>query len=66
MHKALAYGMTFSLSLLRRRRAEALAKGHELYRQGKKKEATEYFQKSVNVTPHMVQQVAKVNISTNC
>ncbi|KAF7727620.1 Rad2 nuclease [Apophysomyces ossiformis] len=42
-----------------RRRAEALAKGHELIRQGKRKEAAEYFQKATSVTPHMVHQVAK-------
>ncbi|KAG0176435.1 Rad2 nuclease [Apophysomyces sp. BC1034] len=42
-----------------RRRAEALTKGHELIRQGKRKEATEHFQKAMSVTAHMVQQVTK-------
>ncbi|KAI9488331.1 PIN domain-like protein [Zychaea mexicana] len=43
----------------RRRRTEALAKGKELLKQGKQREATECFQHSIHVTPHMIQQVVK-------
>ncbi|KAI9267900.1 PIN domain-like protein [Phascolomyces articulosus] len=43
----------------RRRRTEALTKGKELLKQGKSQEATECFQQSIHVTPHMIKQVIK-------
>ncbi|KAI8147308.1 PIN domain-like protein [Fennellomyces sp. T-0311] len=43
----------------RRRRMKAMAKGKELYAQDKRREATECFQRAVDVTPHMIQQVVK-------
>ena len=46
-----------------RRRTEAMAKGKELLKQGRSQEATECFQHSIHVTPHMIQQVIKVRLS---
>ncbi|KAG2222316.1 hypothetical protein INT45_001579 [Circinella minor] len=43
----------------RRRRTEAMTKGKELLKQGRSQEATECFQHSIHVTPHMIQQVIK-------
>ncbi|CDS08505.1 hypothetical protein LRAMOSA09866 [Lichtheimia ramosa] len=44
----------------RRRRQGALSKGKELLALGRRQEAMEYFQKAIEVTPRMVQQIVKV------
>lgn len=45
---------------MNRRREEARAKGRECLALGKQQEAEEWFQRAVEVTPAMVQQVKKV------
>ncbi|CDH53037.1 related to exo1-exonuclease which interacts withmsh2p [Lichtheimia corymbifera JMRC:FSU:9682] len=44
----------------RRRRETALSKGKELLALGRRQEAMEYFQKAIEITPRMVQQIVKV------